>query len=168
MSGIVGDARLLIDHARVEAQNHSFNFNEGMSIEMITQAVSDMAINFGEGYEGSKQKPMARPYGVSLLIGGVDERGPQLYQTDPSGTYTEWKADAIGAGEETAITELKEHYHQSMSIADAEKMILQILKNAMEDKIDKENVEVIVIPTTTRKCEKRSQQHLEAVIRTLA
>lgn len=50
-----------------------------MSIEMITQAVSDMAINFGEGYEGSKQKPMARPYGVSLLFGGVDENGPQLY-----------------------------------------------------------------------------------------
>ncbi len=54
MSGIVGDAHLLIDHARVEAQNHSFNFNEGMSFEMITLAVSDMAINFGEGYEGSK------------------------------------------------------------------------------------------------------------------
>jgi len=55
-----------------------------------------------------------------------------------------------------------------MSIADAEKMILQILKNVMEDKIDKENVEVIVIPTATRKCEKRSQQHLEGIIRTLA
>ena len=90
MSGIVGDARILIDHARVEAQNHSFNYNEPMSIEAITQAVSDLAINFGEGYEGSKRKPMARPYGVALLIGGVDEDGPQLYQTDPSGTYTQW------------------------------------------------------------------------------
>jgi 20S proteasome subunit alpha 5 len=79
MSGIVGDARILIDHARVEAQNHSFNFNEPMGIEAITQAVSDLAINFGEGYEGSKRKPMSRPYGVALLIGGVDENGPQLY-----------------------------------------------------------------------------------------
>ena len=50
-----------------------------MGIEAITQAVSDMAINFGEGYEGSKRKPMARPYGVALLIGGVDEQGPQLF-----------------------------------------------------------------------------------------
>lgn len=98
MSGIVGDARILIDHARVEAQNHSFNFNEPMGIEAITQAVSDLAINFGEGYEGSKRKPMSRPYGVALLIGGVDENGPQLYQTDPSGTYCEWQADAIGSG----------------------------------------------------------------------
>jgi len=52
MSGIVGDARILIDHARVEAQNHSFNYREAMGIEAITQAVSDLAINFGEGYEG--------------------------------------------------------------------------------------------------------------------
>ena len=91
MSGIVGDARILIDHGRVEAQNHTFNFNEPMGVEAITQSISDLAINFGEGYEGSKRKPMARPYGVALLIGGVDEdKGPQLYCTDPSGTYTEW------------------------------------------------------------------------------
>jgi 20S proteasome subunit alpha 5 len=168
MSGIVGDARILIDHARVEAQNHAFNFNEGMGIEQITQAVSDMAIHFGEGYEGSKQKPMARPYGVALLFGGVDERGPQLYATDPSGTYLEWKANVIGAGQETAMNELKEHYNEDMPLADAEKLVLQILKAVMEERIDKENVEVMVIPTATRKCVKRTQQQLDAVIRTLA
>jgi 20S proteasome subunit alpha 5 len=52
MSGIVGDARILVDHARVEAQNHRFNYSEAMTIEQITEAVSDLAINFGEGYEG--------------------------------------------------------------------------------------------------------------------
>jgi len=168
MSGIVGDARILIDHARVEAQNHAFNFNEGMSIECITQAVSDKAIHFGEGYEGSKEKPMSRPYGVALLFGGVDERGPQLYATDPSGTYLEWKANAIGAGHETAMTELKEHYNEAMSIEDAEKLILKILKSVMEEKIDKENVEITVIAKDSKRCVKRSQQELEASIRSLA
>ena len=76
MSGIVGDARILIDHARVESQNHRFNYNEPMNIEQITECISDLAINFGEGYEGQKRKPMARPYGVALLVAGVDERGP--------------------------------------------------------------------------------------------
>ena len=130
--------------------------------------MSDKAINFGEGYEGSKEKPMARPYGVALLFGGVDERGPQLFATDPSGTYLEWRANAIGAGQESAMAELKEHYTEDMSLADAEKLILKILKQVMEEKIDKENVEVIVIPADTRKCIKRSQQELEANIRTLA
>ena len=76
MSGIVGDARVLVDHARVESQNHKFNYVEPLQVDLITQAVSDMAMNFGEGYEGSKRKPMARPYGVALLIAGVDENGP--------------------------------------------------------------------------------------------
>ena len=90
MSGIVGDARILVDHARVEAQNHKFSFNEPMTIDALTQAVSDLAINFGEGYEGSKRKAMSRPYGVALLLAGVDEKGPHLFQTDPSGTYVQW------------------------------------------------------------------------------
>lgn len=76
MSGIVGDARILVDHARVEAQNHRFNYAEPMTIEQITEAISDLAINFGEGYEGQKRKPMARPYGVALLVAGVDDNGP--------------------------------------------------------------------------------------------
>ena len=124
MSGIVGDARILVDHARVEAQNHKFNYAEPMSIEAITESVSDLAINFGEGYEGSKRKPMARPYGVALLIAGVDENGPQLYQTDPSGTYLAWQARAIGSGGETAMTFIKESYHSNMSLKEAEKLTL--------------------------------------------
>jgi 20S proteasome subunit alpha 5 len=52
---------------------------EPLAIDLITQSVSDMAMNFGEGYEGSKRKPMARPFGVALLIAGVDENGPQLF-----------------------------------------------------------------------------------------
>ena len=86
--------------------------------------MSDLAINFGEGYEGAKRKPMSRPYGVALLIGGVDEHGPCLYQTDPSGTYCEWSADAIGSGQETSLQQLKEQYHSTMSVVEAEKMVM--------------------------------------------
>merc|ERR1711920_1021023 len=168
MSGIVGDARILIDHARVEAQNHTFNYNEPMDVEAITQAVSDLAINFGEGYEDSKKrKPMARPYGVALLIGGVDENGPQLYQTDPSGTYTQWQADAIGSGHETSMTYLKEQYHQNLSIEEAQKMIMQSLKNVMEEGISKDNVEMVVIKSETRKIEKITPDAIGAIIATL-
>ena len=74
-SGIAGDARTLVDHARVECQNHRFSYNEPLGSEAVTQAVSDLAINFGEG-AGDKKKKMARPFGVSLLIAGVDDHGP--------------------------------------------------------------------------------------------
>jgi 20S proteasome subunit alpha 5 len=139
-----------------------------MGIEAITQAVSDLAINFGEGYEGQKRKPMSRPYGVALLIGGVDENGPQLYQTDPSGTYCEWQADAIGSGQETALTSLKEKYHSNMTLAEAEKMVVQVLKDNMEEKICKDNVELMVVRTSTRKHERRSAEDLERLLATLS
>jgi 20S proteasome subunit alpha 5 len=112
MSGIVADARILVDHARVECQNHTFAFNEPMSVDSVTQSISDLAINFGEGAEGTKKKPMSRPYGVALLVAGVDESGPHLYQTDPSGTYIEWQARAIGSAQEGAQQYLKDNFHQ--------------------------------------------------------
>ena len=168
MSGIVGDARILIDHARVEAQNHTFNYKEPLSVSLITQAVSDIAMNFGEGYEGSKRKPMGRPYGVALLIAGVDhENGPSLYQTDPSGTYFEWQARAIGSGGDTAMQQLKEHYKADMTLADAEKLVVKVLKQVMEDQLTSANVGLCVIPAATKKLEHRDTAQIQAVIATL-
>ena len=168
MSGIVGDARILIDHARVESQNHRFNYNEPMSIEQITESISDLAINFGEGYEGQKRKPMARPYGVALLVAGVDDRGPQLFQTDPSGTFLQWQARAIGSGGETAMTFIKESYHQNMTLQEAEKLVLQTLKNVMEEKILNDNVEITVVRTDSKLMETRSKEYVDNIIKTLA
>lgn len=164
----MGDARILIDHARVEAQNHRFNYSEAMTVEQITEAISDLAINFGEGYEGQKRKPMARPYGVALLIAGVDERGPQLFQTDPSGTFLEWQARAIGSGGETAMTYIKEQYHSNMSLAEAEILVLQVLQKVMEEKITNENVDISVVRTDSRQLERRTVVQVQDILTTLA
>jgi 20S proteasome subunit alpha 5 len=84
-------------------------------VEAVTQSVSDLAINFGEGSSSDKkQKPMSRPFGVSLLIAGMDEKGPQLYQTDPSGTYLKWDARAIGSAAEGAQAYIQESYNPTM------------------------------------------------------
>ena len=109
LAGIVADARTLVDYARVECQNHRFTYHEPLSVLAVSETIADMAIEFGES-EKKKQRPMARPYGVSLLVAGIDETGPALYQTDPSGHYLEWSARAIGPATEGAQTILKEEY----------------------------------------------------------
>lgn len=76
MSGLIADAKTLIDKARVETQNHWFTYNETMTVESVTQAVSNLALQFGE--EDADPGAMSRPFGVALLFGGVDEKGPQL------------------------------------------------------------------------------------------
>ena len=141
---------------------------EPLKTELIVQAVSDMAMNFGEGYEGSKRKPMARPFGVALLIAGVDETGPKLFQTDPSGTFFEWQARAIGSGGDTAMTTLKESYHQNMTLAEAEVLVMKILKQVMEEKISDQNVEMCSIRADTKQMEYKSAEFINGTLSSLA
>ena len=143
MSGLVADARTLVDHARVEAQNHTFTYDEPIGVEALTQAVCDLALSFGEGQDGNKEKRMSRPFGVALLLAGYDELdGPQLFFSDPSGTFVRYKAKAIGAGSEGAQSNLGESYSEDMSLEDAEELALSTLKQVMEEKISTENVEL--------------------------
>ncbi|RKP11862.1 nucleophile aminohydrolase [Piptocephalis cylindrospora] len=144
MSGLTADSRTMIDHARVEAQNHRFTYDEPIRVESVTQSVCDLALRFGEGADG-QERIMSRPFGVSLLIAGVDENGPQLYQTDPSGTFVRYEAKAIGAGSEGAQTELQEQYHKSLTLKEAELLSLKILKDVMEEKLSPANVQLATV-----------------------
>ncbi|OZJ06204.1 putative proteasome subunit alpha type-5 [Bifiguratus adelaidae] len=144
MSGMVADSRTIIDHARVEAQNHQFAYNEPIKVESVTQAVCDLALRFGEGADG-EESVMSRPFGVALLIAGIDEKGPQLYHSDPSGTFMRYEAKAIGSGSEGAQTELQEEYHKSLTLEEAETLSLKVLKQVMEEKLNNKNVELAAV-----------------------
>jgi len=166
LAGLVSDARTLIDYARVECQNHRFTYNEPISILAVAETIADLAIDFGEGKK-SRKTEMARPYGVSLLIAGVDENGPGLYQTDPSGHYIEWSARAIGPATESAQSMLKENYSSNMTMEEAKKLALQTLKNVMTDKINNLNVELCTITIEKRVFEPHLPEHIEEIIKTL-
>lgn len=143
MSGLVADARTLVDHARIEAQNHRFSYNEPIGIEPLTQAVCDLALSFGEGSDGDSKKRMSRPFGVALLLAGYDQlNGCQLFFSDPSGTFVRYKAKAIGAGSEGAQSNLEESYSATMNLEELEVLALSTLKQVMEEKISINNIEL--------------------------
>lgn len=142
VSGLIGDARTLVDHARIEAQNHSFTFDEQIGVEALTQSVCDLALGFGEGQKKGEKK-MSRPFGVAMLLAGYDRKqGAQLFFSDPSGTYFQYKAKAIGAGSEGAQSTLQDKYREDLTLQEAEDLAFEILKQVMEDKISTINVEV--------------------------
>ncbi|TRY94891.1 hypothetical protein DNTS_032991 [Danionella cerebrum] len=143
MSGLIADAKTLIDKARVETQNHWFTYNETMTVESVTQAVSNLALQFGE--EDADPGAMSRPFGVALLFGGVDEKGPQLYHMDPSGTFVQCDARATGSASEGAQSSLQEVYHKSMTLKEAIKSSLTILKQVMEEKLNATNIELATV-----------------------
>jgi len=167
MSGLTADARTLIDHARVEAQAHWFTYNEHMPVESCVHAVADLALDFSDS-DKDKKRVMSRPFGVALLVGGYDPvDGPVLFNTDPSGTFTKYMAASIGSAQEGATSMLQEQYNKDMSIAEAETLALTVLRQVMEERLSKQNIEVATIRADTKLFKLYSSEELEDVIRRL-
>lgn len=136
-AGSFADARELLDLARVKSQVNRITFGENISIASITKHVCDRK-HMVTQYAG------VRPYGVGLLIGGVDKTGPKLFETEPSGTMIEWKAQSIGKGAEKAKGVLNHSYRESMSIENGVKLLLKSVKAGGKN-IKNENIEIVSI-----------------------
>ncbi len=136
-SGILADARYLVEMARVKAQINRITYGEPISVQTLSKYIANHT-HMATQYAG------LRPFGVGLLIGGVDKTGSNLFETDPSGTMIEWKAQAIGRGAEKAKKVLKSGFRENMSEKDGVKLLLKALK-AGEKESDRENMELAII-----------------------
>ena len=120
MSGLTADARVLIKQARVECQSHKLTVEDPVTLEYITRHVASLKQRY-------TQSNGRRPFGISCLITGFDYDGtPRLYQTDPSGTYHEWKANAIGRNAKTVREFLEKNYAADKVAAEGETVKLAI------------------------------------------
>merc|ERR1711953_1568643 len=164
-SGLTADSKTLIDRARVESQNHWFTYDEKMQVESVAQAVSNLAIQFGDSDDDAGV--MSRPFGVAILFAGLDDNGPQLYHMDPSGTYLQFDAKAIGSGSEGAQQSPQEAYHKSMTLKEATKSAFTILKQVMEEKLNETNVEAARV-TPQGGFQLIKGEELESIIKELA
>ena len=134
-SGLVADARVLVDEARKAAQVHKVNYGENISVEMLVKKVCDHKQNYTQ-YGG------ARPFGTALLVAGSDDLGVHLFETDPSGALIAFKATCIGIGRNVAIEVLEKDYEDDMEYEEAMKLGLKTLKAAIEEEPKAECVEI--------------------------
>lgn len=102
-AGHVADARQLVDFARQQAQVERLRYGESTGVETLAKEVTDHIQEY-------TQAGGARPFGVALLIAGIEDGQPRLFETDPSGTATEWTASAIGADRDPILDSLETNY----------------------------------------------------------
>lgn len=153
--GLSSDARILIDQSRVYAQSNRLMYDDPIDIEVITKRVGDLKQLY-------TQHAGVRPFGVSILFGGVDRMGNKLFATHPSGSYRGYKAAAVGVGRETVINILKTEYHENMKLDEAIKLAIKCLVKALEAREQPTRVKISVIPSATKKLKMLTDKEIEA------
>ena len=153
-AGYIPDARIEVDNARFFSQGNRMTYDESVEIGTVAKYLADQSHQFTQ-YSG------VRPNGVSLIIAGIDQKGESIYVTDPSGTYVQYAAVAIGAGSEDVNDFLEKHYNPDMSIDDASSLAIAAinLKDKQKDGVD--DIKMAKITTETKVFEKVSESDLK-------
>lgn len=144
ISGLIADARVLAHHMRGECLNHKYVFDSNMPIQRLVTQVSDKAQVF-------TQTNNKRPYGVGLLVVGVDKTGPHLFQTQPSGNFGEYHAMAIGARAQSAKTYLENNFDtfDDLKLEELIKHALTALKSTSQEKLTARGISLGYVGTNT-------------------
>ncbi|MDD3421161.1 MAG: archaeal proteasome endopeptidase complex subunit alpha [Methanocellales archaeon] len=156
-SGLVADARILIDKGRVEAQVNRVVYDESIGVATLAKKICDHMQSYTQ-FGG------VRPYGTALLIAGVNGDSISLFETDPSGTLLEYKATGIGDGRNTAIEVFEEQYKDDLDLEEAILLGLEALYKATEGKIDAQTVEVGIIESEIRLFKKLTPEEVQGYV----
>lgn len=136
-AGLTADARVLIDRARVEAASHRLTLDEAAGVEYITRHIAALQQRY-------TQSGGVRPFGISTLVAGFDAKDePALFQTDPSGTYSAWRAAAIGRNSKAVLEYLEKNALEPTAGRDTLKLAFKALSEVVDATPD--NVEVAVV-----------------------
>ena len=137
-AGIMADARILVKQGRNHAQQHMLTYGERIDLNSLVRFIADIMQAYTQ-YGG------IRPFGISVLFGGVDKKGSQLYVVDPTGTYFQYKARAVGDGSTAANTLLAANYKPDLSIEQGLKLAKSILKKVLKREYSPEKIECVIV-----------------------
>lgn len=156
-SGLVADARALVERARVETQINKITYSEPIRVDSLSKKLCDMLQMY-------TQNGGVRPFGSALIIGGVYDGSCKLFETDPSGALIEYKATAIGSGRSAAMDIFEDQYKDDMNLNDAIKLALTAINEATEHETTANNVEIAVIKCDEEVYTKLSQEEVQTFI----
>jgi proteasome alpha subunit len=141
-AGHVADARQLIDFARRQAQVNRLRYGEPIGVETLTKNVTDHIQQY-------TQVGGARPFGVALIVGGIENGEPRLFETDPSGTPYEWQALAVGADRGDIHEYLEDGWEPELNLDGGIELALCALGSVNEDGLDATGMSLATIPVDT-------------------
>jgi len=158
-SGILSDARVLVERAQLKAQQHRVTFDSPIDALSIVKDVCDLK-------QICTQSAGLRPFGVSLLFAGVDEDGtPRLFETDPTGIFFQYKATAIGEGETEVEEILHKKYTDSITVEDGLVLAVQALKKALGEGFNEERLDGAYISTKDKTFTRLTKSDFQRILK---
>ncbi|VVB99772.1 Proteasome subunit alpha [uncultured archaeon] len=156
-AGLVGDARRLVQVARQKSQENRVLYEEPIQIETLVKEISNIKQVFTQ-YGGM------RPFGISFIIGGIDNSGKRLFETEPSGALAEYHAIAIGKNRAKAMELFEKEWKETLSKEGAVKLLLKALEFGLEEKekLDLKRLQFVYIDSS-QKFRPVSQDELKAI-----
>ncbi|KAG2192574.1 proteasome subunit alpha type-7 [Mucor mucedo] len=153
-AGLTADARVLINKARTECQSHRLTVEDPASVEYITRHIAQIQQKY-------TQSGGVRPFGISTLIVGFDNKEPKLYMTEPSGIYTAWKANSIGRSSKTVREFLEKNYNEEMNENETIKLAIKSLLEVVQTGAKNIEIAVMTADSTVKRLE---QEEVESVV----
>ena len=153
IAGLSSDARVLIEQARVYCQSNKLLYDEPLDIEVLARRLGDLAQVY-------TQHAGVRPFGVSMILAGVDATGSKVLTTDPSGAFRGFKATAVGRKSEEANKLLEEKYVDGMSLDEAAKLAVDAVKVASDMEVTAKNVKLATISSDTLAFRRLSEEEV--------
>jgi proteasome alpha subunit len=152
-SGIISDARVLIERAQIQAQQHRVTYDSPIDIISIVRDIANLK-------QITTQSGGYRPFGVSLLIAGVDNGHAKLYETDPTGIYFQYKACVIGESEPEVEEILNKEYKENMNMDDGFRLAIKSLKKSLDKNFDPERIDAACISVKDQTFKRLSKEEI--------
>jgi len=157
-AGILSDARVLIDKARLIAQQHRVTYDEEIEVEAVIREIANIKQAYSQ-YGG------ARPFGVSIMIAGLTKNKPKLFVSDITGNYLSYKATAIGEYDEKIKDELRKEYDEKASVEDGIRLALKVFKKILDKNFDISRFEAIYIKSEEKKLKRLKEEDLKKFVK---
>jgi proteasome alpha subunit len=142
-SGILSDARVLVERAQLKAQQHKVTYDSPIDTLTIVKDICNLK-------QLCTQSGGLRPFGVSLLIAGIDGKKPVLFETDPTGIYFQYKAATIGEGETEVEEILAKEYRDDITLEEALKLAIKALNSILDEGFNIERLDCVYLTVEKR------------------
>jgi proteasome alpha subunit len=157
-AGILSDARVLVERAQLKAQQHQVTYDSPVDVLSVVKDICDVK-------QVCTQSAGLRPFGVSLLIIGIDSSGASLYETDPTGIFFRYNAAVIGEGETEIEEDLQKNYSTSISVEDGLKLSIKAMVKVLDESFSVERLDCAMIKNDDKKFIRIDRQKIDRIFK---